>query len=156
MIEFGIKYGCDILVQCGLQKFCYAFAVEARKDPIQPFNSRYGAAVLVKYINLWRRMIEGDLVSSPEILHMFWWCMEGVWSQWCKRCATKIDRAFIGNFVKLKNSKCFESYDLILTSDYIERWKSKNSKDLRALLLPQNDQQVMPNILYIQLLFSWD
>ena len=134
MVEFGHKYGSSIVVQCALQVFCRAFTVEANLSANQPFNSRYGSAALVKFINLWRRMIQKDLFCTPETLQIFMCCMEHTWKKWLSRCNIS-GIACIADFMKLSTSKHFDSYDYCLTSAYIEKIQGPGSISISRFLI---------------------
>lgn len=135
LIDFGKRYGCDIIVNCALQKFCPAFSDEALSNS-QVFTSRYGCAALIEFIRLWRRMLQGDLVCSTETSAMFFWCIRNVWYSWCNKCDTTPVQARITHFMTLETSKYFDAYDICLTSEYIEHMKSSFSfaKNLGELL----------------------
>lgn len=118
IIDFGVKYSSDVIVDYGLQKFCVAFFdMSNRRDKS---HSIYGRATIIKFISLWRLMLTDDLICSFETSRMFHWCFKEVWPQWCDWWGTTTDTATVWNFLSKETSKLFSGEDIYIAAEYFK------------------------------------
>ncbi|PWN36651.1 uncharacterized protein FA14DRAFT_169625 [Meira miltonrushii] len=147
MIDFGHKYGSEIVSHFGLHKFCGAFGKEKNRN-YALLKSRYGTAALVKYISVWRRLLESDISSTKETADIYFWCFERIWPFLCDRYRTTIHEASIGHFVRGKTHPHLTAEEISFAASFIEKYsqhferlKDNSSKDLCDVLQALSEEQ---------------
>lgn len=142
VVDFGHKYFSNFVVQHGLQRFCQAFASYAEASPYtillpstsSKHHSRFGCSVFIKFVSLWRRMLQDELFYSPEIPDMYFWCMERVWQLWSKNQPGTLAKITIESFINKDTHTNFTSQDICVATKYLEIVRKGSTKDLRVTL----------------------
>lgn len=113
-------------------KFCRSFVKETFNS--EPIVSRYGKATIIKFISLWRRMINEGLFGSAETMQFYFWAIDKLWSTWCTRCNTESSKARISDFIDYESGKYFSGDDICVASVFIDNLRQgMHDKDLERL-----------------------